>query len=301
MDLVITDEEEQITRRFLWSRLSSDDRIQQLLVSLGELDPHSLLKLVTIANQEYMKSRIMQDSVLYQAYFSNKKIDPLQLISWIMVQEYLLPIVLDTKLIYSDQLKTDLFNKFIEKNYSEPITSEQKGYQNLLIKSQKGEEVQSGVKISTKYTNIIGDEHNPVSEYTPIYSHRVKRYSDSKGVHCSDKQFESILTPTTLTILFGVIILGFNHIHCRYWLNEYNKFDIYRDYFDKVNKNIMKLSWPFIADKLTNIHYLLNNQFSLSEINKFISNIALENSKIRSDYTKKINEKIKFNSFIFLV
>ena len=189
----------------------------------------------------------------------------------------------------------------MKEDYSEPLTDRKLSYDNLLIKSVKGEEVQSGVKITDKYPNIIGDEHNPISEHSPVYSHQVQRYT---------KQPDSrVIIPTDIVNVVGIQVdtnclseqctplpkfPGFDHIYCRYWMNDYNKFSgISKNYFDKVSKGIMKLAWPYISDELTTFHYLINSQFSLAENNKFIRNLAVSDQKIRSAYETSISTKIK--------
>ena len=307
MDLDIVDEEEQITPKFLWSKLSSEDRIEQLSLVLSDVIPqYELQKIVTVANQTYVWSRSFLDSILFKAYFTNDKIDPLLLINWIIDQDYTSPITLDTKIIYSEEgnIGASIFNKLVEIKDDNKVISNLLPYQNLLIKSKKDEDIQSGVKFSEKYSKIIGDEHNPLSEYNPINSREVYRYVnllnkntdlDQRivnindtinivGVHLNTECLKrNYCTPRGKTPTF-------DRIHFKWWLNDHIKYSSLKNYLNKVNKNVMILSWSYISNELTTFHWQLLTQFSLNEINKFMKDIGINNDEIRTKYTNKIIE-----------
>lgn len=303
MDLDIVEDDK--FQKFLWSRVSSQDRIEQLSLILSDVIPqYELHKIVSVANQTYIWSRSFLDSILHKAYFTNHKIEPLLFINWITDRQYLIPITLDIKLVYSDNsdIGPTIFNKLIESKEDEKGLPK-KPYQNLLIKSKRDEDIQSGVKITDKYPRIIADEHNPISEYSPINSHLVYRYTSVLNDNIIDQR---VVNSKDTTNIVGIRINTeclkqnyctphaksptFTQIHYTWWLNDHAKYSLIKNYLNKVNKNVMKLSWSYIANEITTLHWLILNQFSLPEINQFMKDHGIKNEQIRRNYANKVIE-----------
>lgn len=306
MDLDIAEDETLITQKFLWSKLSSEDRIEQLSLMLSDVIPqYELQKIVSLANQTYIWSRAFLDSILHKAYFTNNKIDPLLLVNWAFDRQYIIPITLDVKLVYSEnaEIGPSIFNKFIRLKDDDKNLPDTPPYQNLLIKSKRNEDIQSGIKVTDKYPKIIADEHNPVSEFSPINSHHVYRYLNLIKPDIIDQRIaNSNDTVNVVGLRINTDCLKqnyctprgksptFDQIHFQWWLSDHSKYSLLRNFLNKVNKNVMKLSWSYIANEITTFHWQILTQFSLGEVNQFMNDVGIKNQQIRRNYAIKIIE-----------